>query len=85
MPSKTITILEPVADDVTDLIIKMDGKGNLIAIDAMLGIGADDPLGPQSASVSLGMANLPAQAKSAVTSLVAQALQEFKTQHLFTP
>ena len=85
MANKTVTITEPVADDVIGIQIGCDGAGNVTNLSGNVRAASDDASTNHATTFQFDVSSLPAAVQTAVDNLVAECLTQFKTQREFTP
>ena len=83
MANKSVTITEPVANDVVLIGIRCDGAGAVTLLHGSVATTSSDGSTDHSSSFNFDVASLPAAVQTAVDSLVAECLTRFKAEHGF--
>lgn len=83
MPDITVTVTEPTAADVIDIRIRCDGAGNLKLVTALIKPPVDDESGTFDPNITMDHVSFTTGITNAITTLVNQALAEYKTKHGF--
>lgn len=80
MVNKSVTLTEPVVNDVIRIEIVCDGAGALTKFKAHVNVASSDALASHSQSVLVDdpQTNLPQATKDAITTVIAEALAQYK-------
>ena len=83
MADKTPTITEPVLNNVTRISILCDGSGAVMSLQGDVSVTSSDASTYHNEGFSFDVSSLPAAAQTAVTTLIAECLTRFKSEHGF--
>jgi len=83
MANKSVTITEPVANDVLTINVRCDGSGNVTALTGTVRAVSDDAAASHRDTFSFDVSSLPGPVQTAISDLAAECLTQFKTEHGF--
>ena len=83
MADKSVTVTEPVANDVVRLDVRLDGSGTITMLNGILNVQTDDGGANYASSANCDCGSLPTPVSDAITTLVNHVLADFKTEHGF--
>ncbi len=83
MANKNVVVTDPVAADITTIQIRCDGAGAITILAGNVKVATDDGSTMHDGTFNFDVAKLPAAARAAVASLVAECLAQFKSEHRF--
>lgn len=79
MANKSVTITEPVANDVCRIVVNCDGNGNVTGFQTLVKAASDDGDTVHTQKYKIDPDNMTATEDSALSDLIDFALAEYKT------